>query len=230
MSYAICKTRSAACGDQAAGGRLPGQGVLYFDEIQEVKDWEKCMNSCASPWIAIFTSRGSKRKAPSGELAPILRPLCGVCDLSLFLRGILEFYVPARPAIPSRSASSNTSCTEVCRTWQTSGMRTRPRKQYLQEPIQFRSAQGYRAAKQNQGCGPVARIIAYVMANVGNTFSATLWQNSSRANSAPWPRKRFSIISNIAVKPICSISQTEDLHGKQILASNGSLYCRPWHP
>ena len=104
-----------------------------------------------------YLHHGLERKAPfrgAGDLS--CRPLCGVCDLSLFLRGVFGAVPSLRarrvhpqvfPTIPAVWRHAVPGKPPVC---------GRSLKTISPGPLQFRSAQGYRAAKQNQGCGPVS--------------------------------------------------------------------------
>ena len=51
---------------------IPGKIYLFFDEIQEVKDWEKCINSLRVSLDCDIYITGSNAKLLSGELATIL--------------------------------------------------------------------------------------------------------------------------------------------------------------
>ena len=55
MSYSHLQTAQALHDEiTARAAKIEGKVYLFFDEIQEVKDWEKCINSFR--WIAISTS------------------------------------------------------------------------------------------------------------------------------------------------------------------------------
>ena len=51
---------------------IEGKVYLFFDEIQEVKDWEKCINSLRVSLDADIYITGSNAKLLSGELATYL--------------------------------------------------------------------------------------------------------------------------------------------------------------
>ena len=51
---------------------MEGKVYLFFDEIQEVKDWEKCVNSLRVSLDCDIYITGSNAKLLSGELATYL--------------------------------------------------------------------------------------------------------------------------------------------------------------
>ena len=51
---------------------IEGKVYLFFDEIQEVKDWEKCINSFRVELDCDIYITGSNAKLLSGELATYL--------------------------------------------------------------------------------------------------------------------------------------------------------------
>ena len=69
---------------------LQGKAYLFFDEIQEVVNWEKCINSLRVTLDCDIYITGSNAKLLSGELATYLGgAVCGICYISLFFYGIL---------------------------------------------------------------------------------------------------------------------------------------------
>ena len=52
--------------------KVSGKAYLFFDEIQEVRDWERCINSCQVDFSCDIYITGSNAKLLSGELATYL--------------------------------------------------------------------------------------------------------------------------------------------------------------
>ena len=52
--------------------KVRGKAYLFFDEIQEVKDWERCINSARVDFDCDIYITGSNAKLLSGELATYL--------------------------------------------------------------------------------------------------------------------------------------------------------------
>ena len=88
-----------------------GKVYLFFDEIQEVKDWEKCINSFRVSLDCDIYITGSNAKLLSGELAQFGRSVCGICRSIRFpLGSSLNCTVLLLPIRPSGSVSKSTSC------------------------------------------------------------------------------------------------------------------------
>jgi len=82
---------------------IEGKAYLFFDEIQEVLEWEKCVNSLRVKFDCDIYITGSNAKLLSGELATYLagRYVEFIIYLSFFLRGVLgaiHLYLPERAA------------------------------------------------------------------------------------------------------------------------------------
>ena len=67
---------------------IKGKIYFFFDEIQEVERWERCVNSLRVEMDCDIYITGSNAKLLSGELATYLAVLCGIYHLSIFLQRI----------------------------------------------------------------------------------------------------------------------------------------------
>ena len=73
MSYAHLQTAKALNDNIIErANKIEGKVYLFFDEIQEVKDWEKCINSLRVSLDCDIYVTGSNAKLLSGELATYL--------------------------------------------------------------------------------------------------------------------------------------------------------------
>ena len=89
LNYAHLQT-AKALHDEITGraADIPGKVYLFFDEIQEVKDWEKCINSLRVNLDCDIYNR-LKRQAPVQRAFYLSRrTLCKVHHLPILLRGI----------------------------------------------------------------------------------------------------------------------------------------------
>ena len=73
MGYAHLQTAKALHDEiTRIAAEIGGKVYLFFDEIQEVKDWEKCVNSLRVTLDCDIYITGSNAKLLSGELATYL--------------------------------------------------------------------------------------------------------------------------------------------------------------
>ena len=73
MRYSHLQTAKALHDEVTArAAKMDGKVYIFFDEIQEVKDWEKCVNSLRVSLDCDIYITGSNAKLLSGELATYL--------------------------------------------------------------------------------------------------------------------------------------------------------------
>ena len=180
MRYSHLQTAKALHDEITARAvEMEGKVYLFFDEIQEVKDWEKWVNSLRVSLDCDIYITGSNAKLLSGGM-PYLANL--------------------------RFADE-------------------PSKQYLHDL--FNSVQLKDIVKRNKirDVDLLERIIAYVMANVGTTFSATslakFLKNEQRTVA---PETILNYIRYCCDAYLFYQVKREDLQRKQILASNEKYY------
>lgn len=205
---------------------IEGKIYLFFDEIQEVKDWEKCINSFRVALDCDIYITGSNAKLLSGELATYLGGR--YVEFVIYPFSFAEFIELYNSIFPEKSIpqcfqsyllsggmpylSNIRYADEAC-------------KQYLYDL--FNSVQLKDIIKRNKirDVDLLERIIAYIMANIGNIFSASSlskFLKSEQRNVAP------ETILNY-IKYCCDAYlfyqvKREDLQGKQILSSNEKYY------
>lgn len=206
--------------------QLKGKVYLFFDEIQEVEDWEKCINSFRVSLDCDIYITGSNAKLLSGELATYLggRYVEFVIYPFSFLE-FLELY---------HTVNSTTSVQECFQKYLLVGgmpylsnirYEEEPSKQYLSDL--FNSVQLKDIVKRNKvrDVDLLERIIAYVMANVGTTFSASslvkFLKNEHRTTSTDTV---LNYIKYCCDSYLFYQVKREDLQGKQILTTNEKYY------
>ena len=205
---------------------LEGKVYLFFDEIQEVKDWEKYVNSLRVALDCDIYITGSNAKLLSGELATYLGGR--YVEFIIYPFSFSEFMELYRTIAPDATTAK---CFQ--KFLLAGGMpylaninyADAPSKQYLRDV--FNSVQLKDVIKRNKirDVDLLERIIAYVMTNVGTTFSASSiakFLKSERRSVAP------ETILNY-IKYCCEAFlfyqvKREDLQGKQILSSNEKYY------
>ena len=227
MRYSHLQTAQALhdeISDRAAA--MNGKVYLFFDEIQEVKDWEKCINSFRVSLDCDIYITGSNAKLLSGELATYLGGRYVEFVIYPFSFGeFMELY---------RSISPNATIQQSFQKYiLTGGMpylvnlrfEEAPSKQYLYDL--FNSVQLKDIVKRTRirDVDLLEQIIAYVIANVGTTFSATALAKFLKSeHRTVAPETVLNYIKYCCEAYLFYPVKREDLQGKQILASQEKYY------
>lgn len=205
---------------------ISGKIYLFFDEIQEVADWEKCINSLRVILDCDIYLTGSNAKLLSGELATYLGGRYVEFIIYPFsYTEFLELYHTICPEISPQQTFQKYLIS--------GGMPYLANLRYEEEPSQqyltdlFHSVQLKDIIKRNKirDIDLLERIIAYVMANIGTTFSATsiakFLKNEQRTVST---ETILNYIKYCTDAYLFYQVKRQDLHGKQILATNEKYY------
>ncbi len=205
---------------------IDGKAYLFFDEIQEVADWERCINSLRVSLDCDIYITGSNAKLLSGELATYLGGR--YVEFVIYPFSFSEFSELYKTVEPQASSS------ECFKKYLTVGgmpylsnlrYEDAPSKQYLTDL--FNSVQLKDVVKRNKvrDVDLLERIIAYVMSNIGTNFSATsltkYLKNEQRSVS---PDTVLNYIKYCCDSYLFYQVKREDLQGKQILSSNEKYY------
>lgn len=205
---------------------IQGKVYLFLDEIQEVKDWEKCINSLRVVLDCDIYLTGSNAKLLSGELATYLGGRYVEFVIYPFsYTEFLELYHTVSPESSEQQAFQKYMLAGGMPYLSNLRYEEEPSRQYLADL--FNSVQFKDIVKRNKirDVDLLERIIAYVMANIGTTFSATaivkFLKNGQRTVSAD------TILNYIK----CCMDaylfyqvKRQDLQGKQILSTNEKYY------
>ncbi len=227
MNYAHLQTAKALHKEiTKKASDINGKVYLFFDEIQEVKDWEKCINSFRVSLDCDIYITGSNAKLLSGELATYLGGR--YVEFVIYPFSFAEFIELYKTVAPDESIQK---CFQ--KYLLVGGMpylaniryADDPSKQYLHDL--FSSVQLKDILKRNKirDVDLLERIIAYVMANVGNTFSAaSLARFLKSEQRTVAPETLLNYIKYCCNAYLFYQVKREDLQGKQILASNEKYY------
>lgn len=227
MNYAHLQTAKALHKEiTKKASDINGKVYLFFDEIQEVKDWEKCINSFRVSLDCDIYITGSNAKLLSGELATYLGGR--YVEFVIYPFSFAEFIELYKTVAPDESIQK---CFQ--KYLLVGGMpylaniryADEPSKQYLNDL--FSSVQLKDILKRNKirDVDLLERIIAYVMANVGNTFSAaSLARFLKSEQRTVAPETLLNYIKYCCNAYLFYQVKREDLQGKQILASNEKYY------
>lgn len=205
---------------------IDGKVYLFFDEIQEVTDWEKCINSLRITLDCDVYITGSNAKLLSGELATYLGGR--YVEFIIYPFSFAEFLELYHLTAPDESISN---CFQKYLV--SGGMPYLSNLRYAEEPsIQyltdlFNSVQLKDIVKRNKvrDVDLLERITAYIMSNIVTPFSASslvkFLKNEKRSVSAD------TILNYL--KYCCDAYlfyqvKRQDLQGKQLLSSNEKYY------
>ena len=205
---------------------INGKVYLFFDEIQEVKDWEKCINSLRVSLDCDIYITGSNAKLLSGELSTYLGGRFVEFVIYPFsFAEFLELYRPIAPDEPMQKCFQKYLLSGGMPYLANIRYEDAPSRLYLHDL--FNSVQLKDIVKRNKirDVDLLERIIAYVIANVGTTFSATslakFLKNEKRTVA---PETILNYIKYCCDAYLFYQVKREDLQGKQILASNEKYY------
>lgn len=205
---------------------IDGRVYLFFDEIQEVKQWEKAINSFRVELDCDIYITGSNAKLLSGELATVLGGR--YVEFTIYPFSFAEFLELYRTVEPAASDA------EVFQKYLTIGgmpylanlrYAPEPSKQYLNDI--YNSVVLNDVVKRNKirDVDLLSRIVAYVMANVGTTFASTSVAKFLKSeHRTVAPETILNYIKYCVDAYLFYQVNRQDLQGKQILATNEKYY------
>lgn len=203
-----------------------GKVYLFFDEVQEVKDWEKCINSLRVGLDCDIYLTGSNAKLLSGELSTYLAGR--YVEFAIYPFSFAEFLDLYRPLAPEVTLA------QCFQKYLVSGgmpylthlrYEEAPSKLYLHDL--FYSVQLKDVVMRNQvrDVDLLERIMAYVITNVGTTFSASsLSKFLKNEHRSAAPETILNYLKYSCAAFLFYQVRREDLQGKQVLASNEKYY------
>ena len=205
---------------------IKGKAYLFFDEIQEVDAWEKCINSLRVELDCDIYITGSNARLLSGELATYLAGR--YVEFVIYPFSFAEFIELYRSIYP------DTDTRQCFNRYLTAGgmpylsnlrYEETACRQYLRDL--FNSVELKDIVKRNniRDVDMLERIIAYVTSNIGTTFSATsisrYLKSEGRSIS---PETVLSYIKACTDAFLFYQVKRQDLQGKKILSVNEKYY------
>lgn len=206
--------------------QMKGKVYLFFDEIQEVAAWEKCINSFRVEIDCDIYITGSNARLLSGELATYLAGRYVEFVIYPFSFGeFMELY---------RTIFSTADTRECFNQYLTAGgmpylsnlrYDEAASRQYLRDL--FNSVELKDIVKRNniRDVDMLERIISYVTANIGTTFSSTaISKYLKREGRSVSPETVLNYIKACTDAFLFYQVKRQDLQGKRILAVNEKYY------
>lgn len=205
---------------------IDGKVYLFFDEIQEVADWEKCINSFRIELDCDIYITGSNARLLSGELATYLAGR--YVEFVIYPFSFEEFIELYRTVYP------NTDIRQCFQKYLTMGgmpylsnlrYEEEPCRQYLRDL--FNSVELKDVVKRNniRDVDMLERIVAYITANIGTTFSSTTISKYLKSEG-----RSVSAETVLNYVRACTDAflfyqvKRQDLQGKKILTVNEKYY------
>ena len=205
---------------------VDGKSYLFFDEIQEVRDWERCINSLRIEFECDIYITGSNAKLLSGELATYLAGR--YVEFVIYPFSYREFLMLYREIYPEATEQ------KVFSSYLTLGgmpylsnlrFEAEPCRQYLTDI--YNSVVLKDVVKRNniRDIDMLERIIAYISANVGNTFSANAISKYLKSEYRTVSTETIlNYIKACEEAFLLYRVRRQDLQGKKILTVNEKYY------
>ena len=205
---------------------VDGKSYLFFDEIQEVRDWERCINSLRIELECDIYITGSNAKLLSGELATYLAGR--YVEFVIYPFSYREFLMLYREIYPEATEQ------KVFSSYLTLGgmpylsnlrFEAEPCRQYLTDI--YNSVVLKDVVKRNniRDIDMLERIIAYISANVGNTFSANAISKYLKSEYRTVSTETIlNYIKACEEAFLLYRVRRQDLQGKKILTVNEKYY------
>ncbi len=205
---------------------ISGKVYLFFDEIQEVVDWEKCINSFRVEFNCDIYITGSNAKLLSGELSTYLAGR--YVEFVIYPFSFAEFSELYHTVFPDTD-----SRTMFTRYLTDGGMPYLSNLRYAEQPSRLYLQDLYNSVvlkdivKRNsiRDVDLLERIIAYITANIGTTFSATAISKYLKSEGRTVaPETILNYIKACEDAFLFYRVRRQDLQGKRILTINEKYY------
>lgn len=204
-----------------------GKIYLFFDEIQEVTGWEKCINSCRIDFDCDIYITGSNAKLLSGELATYLAGR--YVEFVIYPFSFAEFF--EMNLLKNPNEDKNSCFMQFLKTGGMPFLSNFPdddsaKSQYLIDI--YNSVVLKDVVKRNniRDVDTLERIVAYAFSNIGHIFSATSLSKYFKSEN-----RKISHDTILNYLKFCSDAflfykiSRYDLEGKKIVTVNEKYYC-----
>ena len=225
--YAPLKTGDALYQDLSRKlSEISGKAYLFLDEIQEVTQWETCVNSLSVDFDVDIYITGSNANLLSGELATYLAGR--YVEIKVYPFSYLEFLDVCR------QKKENLSDQEAfVKYLQLGGMPFLINLDFAEEPSYLYLRDIYNSVilkdviqrNRIRDAELLERIIMYVLANIGHSFSAKSLSDFMKSeNRKAAPETVYNYIKACENACLFHRVKRQDLVGKKILQLQEKIY------
>ena len=222
----LCTAQALHCEVVNRASEISGKVYLFFDEIQEVTDWEKCINSLRVGMDCDIYITGSNARLLSGELATVLGGR--YVEFTIYPFSYAEFMELYKDIFPDVTNSV------VFQKYLTlGGMPYLANLHFVEEPSRQYLTDVYNSVVLNdvvkrnkiRDIDLLTRIVTYVIGNIGTTFAATsitkFLKNERRTVATDTV---LNYIQYCVSAYLFYRVKRQDIQGKQILSTNEKYY------
>ena len=203
-----------------------GKTYLFFDEVQEIKGWEKIVNSLASDFDVDLYITGSNSRMMSSEIATYLTGR--YVSFRIFTLSFGEYLM-----FKSKFANVGEPKTELANYVRLGGFPATHLQAYSQDEIYTIVRDIYNSTifsdivKRNQvrKIDQLERVVKYTFSNVGNTFSAKSIADYLKSERRSLDNETvYSYLEKLEKAYLLHRCSRYDLQGKEILKTQEKFY------
>ena len=203
-----------------------GRNYLFLDEVQEIKGWEKVVNSLASDFDVDLYITGSNSRMMSSEIATYLTGR--YISFRIFTLSFGEYLM-----FKSKFANVGEPKTELANYVRLGGFPATHLQAYSQDEIYTIVRDIYNSTifsdivKRNQvrKIDQLERVVKYTFNNVGNTFSAKSIADYLKAERRSLDNETvYSYLEKLEKAYLLHRCSRYDLQGKEILKTQEKFY------
>ena len=222
----LCTAQALHCEVVNRASEISGKVYLFFDEIQEVTNWEKCINSLRVEMDCDIYITGSNARLLSGELATVLGGR--YVEFTIYPFSYAEFMELYKDIFPDVTDSV------VFQRYLTlGGMPYLANLHFVEEPSRQYLTDVYNSVVLNdvvkrnkiRDIDLLTRIVTYVIGNIGTTFAATsitkFLKNERRTVATDTV---LNYIQYCVSAYLFYQVKRQDIQGKQVLSTNEKYY------
>lgn len=203
-----------------------GKTYLFLDEVQEIKGWEKIVNSLASDFVVDLYITGSNSRMMSSEIATYLTGR--YVSFRIFTLSFGEYLM-----FKSKFANVGEPKTELANYVRLGGFPATHLQAYSQDEIYTIDRDIYNSTifsdivKRNQvrKIDQLERVVKYTFSNVGNTFSAKSIADYLKSERRSLDNETvYSYLDKLEKAYLLHRCSRYDLQGKEILKTQEKFY------